>query len=205
MGEEEQQPTPPKLVRRRENRKSTFKLGRTIGEKREKLETANERAEARKKDKKKKAFRVIITIIGFCALIAILILLFKSLIIYDEPNVPAEELDTDYTPTIEVIDAASSNSSKDKITTRMTRYIGRAEKDFRDLGYKPVKVIIPSSSIREVDFYLEEVSGYIKMTIDRDSAISVEDADRMIRYSKEKEIETFEYIDVRIDGKAYWK
>lgn len=197
-------PTPPKLVKRRENRKSTFKLGRTIGEKREKLETANERALARKKDKKKKALRVFLTIIGFCALAAILVLLFKSLIIHEEPSVLEEELDTNYTPTIEVIDAAAS-SSNGKITARMTSYIGRAEKDFRDLGYRPVKVVIPSQSIREVDFYLEDVSGYIKLTIDRDSAVSVEDADRMLRYLSEREIENFEYIDVRIDGKAYWK
>ena len=209
MGKKEEietpvEPTPPKLVKRRENRKSTFKLGRTIGEKREKLETANERAEARKKDKKKKALRVFITIVGFCALAAILVLLFKSLIVHEEPSVLEEELDTDYTPTIEVVDAAAS-SSNGKITTRMTNYIGRAEKDFRDLGYRPVKVVIPSQSIREVDFYLEDVSGYIKLTIDRDSAVSVEDADRMLRYLSEREIENFEYIDVRIDGKAYWK
>ena len=203
MGEE-QQPTPPKLVKRRENRKSTFKLGRTIGEKREKLETANERAEARKKDKKKKALRVIITIIGFCALIAILVVLFKNVVINNEPNVPEEEIVTDYTPTIEIIDA-TTGSSKGKITSRMTRYIGRAEKDFRDLNYKPIKAVIPQNSIREVDLYLDGITGYIKMTIDRDSAISVEDADRLIRYLTEKEIEEFDYIDVRIDGKAFWK
>ena len=42
-------------------------------------------------------------------------------------------------------------------------------------------------------------------TIDRDSAISVEDADRMLRYLSGEGISDFTYIDVRIDGKAYWK
>ena len=134
----------------------------------------------------------------------ILVLLFKNLIIHDEPVIPEGDLNVDYTPTVEIIDAAA-NSSNGKITARMTRYIGRAEKDFRDLSYKPIKVVIPQNSIREVDFYLENISGYIKMTIDRDSAISVEDADRMLRYLTEKGIESFEYIDIRIDGKAYWK
>ena len=200
----EEQTTPPKLVKRRENRKSTFKLGRTIGEKREKLETANERALARRKDKNKKAFRVFITVVGFFALVAILVLLFKSLIVEEDPATVNEDSDISYTPSVEIIDAAS-NSSDGKITARMSRYIGRAERDFYELGYQPLKVIIPLNSIREVDFYLEEVPGYIKMTIDRDSAISVEDADRMLRYLSERGIETFEYIDVRIDGKAYWK
>ena len=44
----------PELVRRRANRKSAMRSGRTIGEAREQLETRNERNAARKKDKKKK-------------------------------------------------------------------------------------------------------------------------------------------------------
>ena len=46
-------PAQPQIARRSMNRKSTIKSGRTIGEKREHLETANERAAARKKDKRK--------------------------------------------------------------------------------------------------------------------------------------------------------
>ena len=199
-----EEPTPPKLVKRRENRKSTFKLGRTIGEKREKLETANERQAARKKDKKKKNLRILITIVGFCLLAAILVLLFKSLITHDEPIASSDDIIIDYAPTVEIIDAAT-NSSNTKISSRMTRYIGRAERDFRELGYKPVKVVIPVATVREVDFYLEDHPGFIKLTIDRDSAVSVEDTDRMLRYLLERGVESFEYIDVRIDGKAYWK
>ena len=65
--------------------------------------------------------------------------------------------------------------------------------------------MIPTGAIREVDFYLEGYDGFIKTTIDRDSAITVEDADRMIRYLADKEISVFEYIDVRVDKRAYWK
>ena len=44
------------------------------------------------------------------------------------------------------------------------------------------------------------------MTIDRGTAVSVEDADRMLRYLKTiGQIENYTYIDVRIEGKAYWK
>ena len=43
---------PPTLARRSANRHSTIKAGRTIGEQREKLETANERELARQKDKR---------------------------------------------------------------------------------------------------------------------------------------------------------
>lgn len=201
----EETPTPPKLVKRRENKKSSFQLGRTIGERREKLETANERALARKKDKKKKALRVILTIAGFICLVVLLIILFKNLVANNNVN-PDENTenmtDVIYEPTVQIVDTGLSGG---KITTRMKEYVGRAEKDFRDLGYHPTKVVIPTGLIREVDFYLEGKPGYIKLTIDRSSAVSVEDADRMLRYLSNNGIEEFEYIDVRIDGKAYWK
>lgn len=194
-------PTPPKLVRRRENKKSTFQLGRTIGAEREKLETANERAAARKKDKQKTSLRIIMTIVGFAVFAAILVVLFNSLTKDFSPTQPS--IAVDYAPTVEIIDSASTSGSQ--LTSRMLKYIGRAEQDFRALGYHPVKVVFPSSAIREVDFYLDGYPGFIKLTIDRDSAISVEDADRMLRYLADKGIAEFEYIDVRTDGKAYWK
>ena len=50
-------------------------VGRTIGEKREKLETKNERAAARKKDKQKHRLRVGLVSLIFVILIAILVVL----------------------------------------------------------------------------------------------------------------------------------
>jgi len=193
---------PPKLVSRRDHRNSSFKLGRTIGEKREKLETANERAAARKKDKKKKSFRVFITLVGFLALSIVLVVLCVSFI-KSKDSEPVEIVaeNTSPAPTIEIIDEDAA-SAGGKITSRMTTYVGQVEQSFRELGYQPVKAVIPSGSIREVDFYLDGYSGYIKMITDRGVGVSVEDADRMIRYLGS---ESFTYIDVRIDGKAYWK
>lgn len=197
-------PKPPELARRRENRNSTFKMGRTIGEKREKLETKNERNLARKQDKKRQARRLIFTILGFVALVALLVFLAFFFVGSGEPIPISTAKDTTSTePTIEIID--EDVSAGGKITNRMTTYIARAEQDFRDLGYTPVKAVIPTGSVREVDFYLDGHSGFIKTTIDRDTAVSVEDADRMLRYLAEQGTTEFTYIDVRLPGKAYWK
>ena len=87
----------------------------------------------------------------------------------------------------------------------MKEYIGQAEVDFRELGYQPIKAVIPVGSIREVDFYLDGYTGFIKMIIDRGTGVSVEDADRMIKYLADIDVSDFSYIDVRIEGKAYWK
>ena len=83
--------------------------------------------------------------------------------------------------------------------------MGQAESDFRDLGYTPLRAVIPAGAIREVDFYLSGWVGKIKMTIDRETAVSVEDADRMLRYLQGINVSEFEYVDVRVEGKGYWK
>lgn len=192
----------PKLVSRRDNKKSTFRMGRTIGEKREKLETANERAAARKKDKRRQTIRVGLTTIGFLLLAVLVATLFLAFFSTSEVAVEDNNYDTNvYEPTIEIIDEAGGEG----ISARMRAWIGQAERDFRDLGYTPVRVVVPAEAIREVDFYLEGYTGFIKLVIDRGTAVSVEDADRMIRYLASNGTGDFTYIDVRVEGKGYWK
>lgn len=195
----------PELVRRKANKNSTLRSGRTIAERRERLETASERIAARDKVHHKKRRRLVLTIIGFVACITVAVL--AGLWLFRGKEQIAEYTPTvynPYAPTVEVIDE-DAGISDGKITSRMKEYIGMAEADFRELGYTPTKVVIPSGAIREVDFYLDGHPGRIKLTIDRGSGVSTEDADRMLRYLAGQGITEFEYIDVRIDGKAYWK
>ena len=203
--------TPPTLSRRSRNanRKSYIRSGRTIGEKREKLETASERAAAHKKIKRRQFFRSATMVVGF--LIAIGLIAFIA-VVFSESHLSDEEGNTatsttvtvPYAPTIQVIDE-DTGTGTDHLTDRMKEYIGQAEADFRELGYTPSKAVIPAGSIREVDFYLDGYSGFIKLLIDRGTGVSVEDADRMIRYLKGQGTTDYQYIDVRLDGKAYWK
>ena len=198
----------PELIKRRANRNSTIRSGRTIGEAREKLETKNERVAARKKDKQKKAFRISFTTFGFIVLGIVIIgtgINYLSRKLSTTPTSPETTETTDsYQPTIEIIDE-DSTAAGGKITSRMTSYIGQLEHDLRDAGYAPTRAIIPSGAIRETHFYLDGYNGYIKATIDRGSAVTAEDADRLIRYLAGQGITDFEYLDVRVPGKAYWK
>ena len=195
----------PKLARRRANLHSTLRSGRTIAETREHLETASERAAAHDRTKRQARTRLVFAIFGLVAVVAVAIclgmLLFRGERTTESYTVTVYN---PYAPTIEVVDEdASLNGGK--LTSRMKEYIGMAEADFRELGYTPTRAVIPSGSIREVDFYLDGHPGYIKLTIDRGTGVSVEDADRMLRYLAGQGTTEFTYIDVRIDGKAYWK
>lgn len=194
-----------KPARRLMNRKSTIKSGRTIGEKREKLETASERTAIHKKNKAKKNLRIIGTSIGFIIVAGLLVLIILPLFHHANDDPASGTIVVPVKPTIEIIDEAATTNSEEHLTSRMKEYIGQVEACFRELGYTPVKAVIPIGAIREVDFYLEDQSGYIKMVVDRGSGVSVEDADRMIRYLASEDVEEYQYIDVRIDGKAYWR
>ncbi|MBR3236135.1 hypothetical protein IKF92_00420 [Candidatus Saccharibacteria bacterium] len=193
----------PELVRRRANRKSVIRSGRTIGEAREQLETKNERNAARKKDKKKKSLRILFTIFGFIVIAVAIFCIVSNLVRNRDNLLPSEDTVENLTPTVKIIDEDATGTSK--ITSRMNTYIAEAESDFRSFHFTPTKAVVPSGSIRVIHFYLEGYNGYIKMTIDRNAAESVEDAERLIRYLKEQGINDFEYLDVRIPNKAYWK
>lgn len=196
--------TEPTLARRSANRHSSLKAGRTIGEQREKLETANERELARQKDKRKSHFRVFFVSFGFIILAVILMVVYFVFFRGKEYQPVVVEPEPTYQPTIEVVDEDAAATSG-KITSRMRDYIGQAEVDFRALGYQPTRAVLPAGAVREIDFYLDGYSGYIKMFIDRPTAVSVEDADRMLRYLSGQGITEFQYIDVRLPHKAFWK
>ena len=160
------------------------------------------RSASRKKSKIVSFFRILLTSILFLSGIATIIVAYLFITKREEPVI-IEETAEEYPISIEVIDEDASLGGE--MTSRMREYIGQAESDFKDLGYNPIKAVIPTNSIREVDFYLEGYSGYIKMLIDRETAVSVEDADRMLRYLASIEVSDFLYIDVRLDGRAFWK
>ncbi len=109
------------------------------------------------------------------------------------------------TPTIEVIDEDNIGTSGNALTSRMNEYIGLIEKDFRELGYTPTKAVIPMGSIREVDFYFSDFSGCVKTVVDRGAGETAEDFERMIKYLQGIDEMDFEYIDVRVEEKGYWK
>ena len=197
------EPAPPTLARRSANRHSTIKSGRTIGGQREHLETANERLAARQKDKRRQRWRVFIVSSAFILFAVAGTIVYFEFFHEDDRSQPVVTETLTYSPTIEVVDEDATATSG--ITSRMSEYIGQAEVDYRDLGYTPVKAVVPSGTVREVDFYLDGQPGYIKMYIDRPTAVSVEDADRMLRYLAGQGITEFQYIDVRIPYKAYWK
>ena len=197
----------PKLARRAANRKSTIKSGRTIGEQRERLETASERTALHKKAKLHRTLRIVFTVIGFIIGIALIIWLCTTFFQgqpASEDSPTGNTMIVPYEPTIEIVDEDAA-ATGGRISSRTKEYIGQVEADFRELGIIPLKAVLPTGTIREIDFYIEDYTGFIKTTVDRGSGVTAEDTERMLRYLESIGVSDFQYIDVRLDGKAYWK
>ena len=173
------------------------------GQKKRREPIDSERLEAHKKGKQHRIWRIIIVTMLFVVGIG-LVVVAGYRIWGQQGEVLIETVVVPYKPTVTVVDE-NAGDMQGQLTARMSEYIGQVESDLRELGYIPTKVVIPNGAIREVDFYLEGYSGRVKMTIDRGAGVSTEDTDRMIRYLVGIGRGDFEYIDVRVEGKGYWK
>lgn len=175
-----------------------MRSGRVIAGERERVESDSQRERVRKRAKKRKITSVILIL----ALIGVFVWLgylgVSSLI--EIINREETEVEEKPMPTVEVI----NEDDGEKVSTRTLEYIGQIEKDLEDSGRKVTKAVLPVGMAREVDLYVEGFSGYVKVNIDRGTAVSAEDVDRMLDYLEERGI-TAKYVDVRVEGKGFYK
>ena len=174
-----------------------MKTGRTIGAKRERVESESDRLRYRQKVKRKKLALIMIyaTVLAAIAIGVIGIILGmrkKDFIPTDTTKVVA--------PTIEIVDEASVGVSK-----KVKEYVGYLEQDLKGYGITLTKAILPRNKTREVDVYIADFEGYFKLSLDRGVGVSAEDMDRMVRYLKKQGFIGVEYVDLRVEGKAYYK
>lgn len=137
-------------------------------------------------------------------LVAMLMVAIMGLIAYTSARGAVEEArrvpeqKAEYHLQAELVD----ETGHEQISGRMREFIGQVEQDFKEAGYTVSRVTLPAQTSREILVDLEGRKGYIKMTMDRGAGVGVEDAVRVINYLGEREVE---YMDVRLEGKAYFK
>lgn len=173
-----------------------MKLGRTIVAERERAESDSERMLARKKAHRKQRTSVIIVILMGVIL---------GLVFYMGVSEFAEERrGAEGAVEVEIMAQVVDEDNRGQISARTKTYIAQLEKDLADLGYKVVKVTLPTGMSRELYVDLEGRSEYFKVNLDRETAVTAEDIDRMVRYLEKNGVVP-EYVDVRVEGKAYFK
>lgn len=185
--------------RRRERRGELpqMKLGQTIVAERERVESDSERMRARKAQRRRRGAAVVIGVLMVVILGVLLWLGARQLL--DQPQDLAEVAET-YEIQAEIVDEDNTG----RISERVRGYIGQLEQDLADLGYKVTRVTLPTGTSRELYVDLEGVEWFFKVTTDRDAAMTAEDMERMVRYLRERDLKPA-YVDVRVEGKAFYK
>ena len=167
------------------------------------LREETERERVRKKNHKKAVFSgflaiIVLGVIGFLGYILVGNLreiLFEKKI---EENVK-EQNDL----TVEIV---NENNEEETVPARTAEYIELLRSDLADLGHQLIRVVLPEGKMRELYVDIEGVMPYFKVQVDRDSAVTAEDISRMIKYLNEHGlIRDLTYVDVRVEGKAFYR
>ena len=171
--------------------------GQTIVAERERAESDSERLQERKRIQRKRRGSVIFAVLVLAALGVLAYTTGKNAFHEYEAGKPQEE---EYVLKAQIVD----EDNRGQVSMRTRNYVVQLEQDFRDLGYTVTQVTLPTGMSRGlyVDLAGEEV--YFKVSIDRDAAVTAEDAVRVLKYLKENDLHP-QYVDVRIEGRAYYK
>lgn len=175
-----------------------MKLGRTIAAERERIQSDSERMQARKKSHRRKMTSVIMVLLMITILGLMLYLGVKEMT--EEINAPSDSDQTALKIKAQIVD----EDRRGQISSRTLNYIAQLEQDLSDLGLEIIKVTLPTGLSRALYVDLAGREGYFKVNLDRGTGVTAEDMARMIKYVDEKELHP-EYIDVRVDGRAYYK
>lgn len=163
----------------------------------------SERERVRKQERKQGTFSAIFGIVLILILCVLGYLFVHEIVkVIDEKkaaNAETEEV-VELIPEMKIVD----DNHSEQISSRVKEYLYFLEGDLKDLGFTPLRAVLPAGKMREFDIDIEGVTPYFKVTIDRDAAVTAEDISRMIKYLKENNLEPT-YVDVRVDEKAFYK
>lgn len=197
----QQEGVDPKDSGRRRPRTQTesFRVGRTLAgeafsdERKFKLE--------REKQQKRTKLKNIATVVGVLLIIAMLALVVGNYVsgVLSERRA-SQTVEAPREPSVTIVDENAGNN----VSQRVKEFVVRLEDDVKEYGYEVDHVVLPLQKAREIHIYLKDRKEYYKLTIDRGSAVQAEDMARMARYLDSKKVKAG-YVDIRVEGKAFYK
>ena len=179
-----------------------MQAGKTIAARRERPEADSERERVRRTLRKRKVGAVA-AVVGLAGMM--IYLGVKAFVEWVKWMGEREEVViVESEPSVEVIDDETGRRAE-KVSARVKELIYNLEEEFVLTELKVVRAHIPVGTVREVDVEVEGFTGLVKVSTDRNAAVTAEDAARMIAYLRGQGVESCEYVDVRLERKAYWK
>lgn len=109
-------------------------------------------------------------------------------------------------PTVQIVDESGISPELGAATVgdRMLGFLGRVVAQAEGRGYTVTRAVLPASTTRQLDIFVEGSSARIKFSIDRGAGEQVEDADRVLKHLASQGAAP-QYIDVRVPGRAAYR
>lgn len=109
-------------------------------------------------------------------------------------------------PTVQIIDqsGASPDQGQTVASSRLLSFVGRVVALSEQGSRVVTEAILPVGTTRQLEFKLEGIQPFVKMTIDRGAGEQVEDMSRALDYLAQQNIGA-EYLDVRVEGRAAYR
>lgn len=175
-----------------------LKRGQTIAGELEQAEPESERLQERKKVHRKRRRSVIFALLLMSALGALIYMTGKNAM--EEYETSGETGEKEYQLRAQIVD----EDNRERISTRTKEYAAQLEQDLHDLGYTVTQFTLPTGMSRELYVDIDGEEAYFKVNMDRDTAVTAEDIGRVAKYLRERDLHPT-YVDVRVEGKAYYK
>ena len=184
--------------RRRKDSDETYRVGRTFAGDAQKN---REEKMARAADRKRRDIKNIATVVGVVLIVVLIVVVVANYISTviaerEEAISPVPVLE----PTVTIVD----ENAGENVSRRVKDFVAHLEDDVSDYFMKIDHVVLPLQKAREVDIFITGRTEYYKMSLDRSSAVQAEDMYRMMQYLDQKELQP-SYVDLRVEGKAYYK
>ena len=97
-----------------------------------------------------------------------------------------------------------ADTAESVTSQRFLGFVGLVVGLAKDNGLVVNRVSIPPLTAKQLNVKVRGVHPYFKLSVDRSAGEQVEDMSRIVRYLKRKHISPT-YVDVRIEGKAFYR
>lgn len=95
-------------------------------------------------------------------------------------------------------------AGQEVVNRRFLSFLGQSVALFHRSELQVTEVILPPDTVRQVEFRAEGLPYAIRMTVDREASVQVEQAIHTKRFIDQRGIAP-EYIDVRVDQRVYYR
>ena len=110
-------------------------------------------------------------------------------------------------PALRITDQSGLNtalSGESVMSNRFMSYVGQVIGSAKTQGYVVETIVIPEGVTRQIHVHIKDVGYYFKLSSDRPAGEGVSDMTKSIKWMQSHKV-TPQYVDVRVEGKVFYK